>query len=80
LEKQNIRCGLASESQKHVLFGERADEQASVAIVPLIVEGRQLGVLGLGSRSELTYTRDQGHLFLERVGELVSGGLNRFLA
>ncbi|MGB0864967.1 MAG: DUF484 family protein [Granulosicoccaceae bacterium] len=78
LQNRKIRCGLASEMQKQVLFGERASDQASVAIVPLIA-GRELGLLSLGSRSELTYTRDQGHLFLERVGQLVSSGVNRFL-
>lgn len=78
LQNRKIRCGLASEMQKQVLFGDRAEAQASVAIVPLVA-GRELGVLSLGSRSELTYTRDQGHLFLERVGQLVSSGVNRFL-
>lgn len=78
LKNRKIRCGLASEMQKSVLFGDRAEEQASVAIVPLVA-GRELGILSLGSRSELTYTRDQGHLFLERVGQLVSSGVNRFL-
>lgn len=78
LQDRRISCGLANDSQKKMLFGDCADAQKSVAIVPLVA-GRELGILALGSCNESTYTRDQGHLFLGRVGELMSSSISRFV-
>ncbi|MEM9601558.1 MAG: DUF484 family protein [Pseudomonadota bacterium] len=70
-----IRCGLASEGQLTFLFGD-ADAVGSSAIAPLRTD-RWLGVLALAAQDPTVFTRDQGHLFLQQVADLVGAAFGR---
>ncbi len=68
--KRNF-CGSMADEQNAYLFGEHADEVASVAFVPLHTTA-PLGVLALGSRDIARFHQGMGTLFLEQLGELVT--------
>lgn len=67
-------CGEVTRQQEHALYGERAEQVASSALVPLR-SGRALGLIGLGSREAGHFHAAMGTLFLAQLGELVSAGV-----
>lgn len=71
-------CGDVTDQQQHALFGGRAEQLASSALVPLRT-GRALGLIGLGSTDPGHFRPDMGTLFLGQLGELVSAGVARHL-
>lgn len=59
------------------LFGERAGEIGSVAIVP--IERKALsGVLVLGSHEPQRFTSGMATTYLKRIGELIASALGRY--
>jgi hypothetical protein len=70
LESGRPRCGRSRDSQRDFLFGEYADEAASVALVPL-VPPEPVGILGLASRDPEHFHPGKSLDFLGRFGELV---------
>ena len=67
-------CGNLAPRQKAYLFGERADEMASGAILPLC-EGRKnncIGLLGIGSADPKRFHPDMGTVFLAHLGTVAA--------
>ncbi len=64
-----------------VLFRENASEAASCAVIPLPDDsGGVLGVIGLGSTDRSRFNHAMGTIYLDRLGELISTGLQRLKA
>lgn len=73
--KQKIPvCGRSSAEQNAFLFGNKAEQITSAAVIPLVA-GADLGLLGLGSREDDRFQSSMGTEFLTRMGELVSAAL-----
>ncbi|MDH3342324.1 MAG: DUF484 family protein [Gammaproteobacteria bacterium] len=73
--KQKIPvCGRSSDEQNKFLFGDRAEEVKSAAVIPLVA-GAELGLLGLGSSESGRFQKTMGTEFLTQMGELVSAAL-----
>ncbi|MEM7377504.1 MAG: DUF484 family protein [Pseudomonadota bacterium] len=70
-----IRCGLASDAQLAFLFDDPSTVGSS-AIAPLGTD-RWFGVLALAAADPAVFTRDQGHLFLQQVADLVGAAFGR---
>lgn len=67
-------CGDLSPTQKNYLFGSRADEMASGAILPLC-EGRRsdcIGLLGIGSTDPKRFHSEMGTVFLAHLGAVAA--------
>lgn len=67
-------CGDLSPTQKSYLFGSRADEMASGAILPLC-EGRKsdcIGLLGIGSTDPERFHSEMGTVFLAHLGAVAA--------
>lgn len=74
LKQKNPVCGRSSAQQNEFLFGEKAGEVISAAVIPL-VSGADLGLLGLGSSETNRFQSSMGTEFLSQMGELVSAAL-----
>jgi uncharacterized protein YigA (DUF484 family) len=72
-------CGPNDNFEAVKWFGEGAPQVRSVALVPLRELDQTFGMLALGSEDLLRFYPDMGTLYLNRIGELVSAGLLRFL-
>jgi uncharacterized protein YigA (DUF484 family) len=71
------RCGKIRDSQREFLFRGDADEIGSAALVPL-GEGAELGFLAVGSVDSDRFHPGMSLDFLARLGDLVTGSLQRF--
>lgn len=74
LKHKNPVCGRCTEEQRQFLFAENADGVASAAVIPLVA-GADLGLLGLGGRTDDRFQSSMGTEFLTQIGELVSAAL-----
>lgn len=72
-------CGPNDNFEAVKWFGEGAPLVRSVALVPLRELDQTYGMLALGSEELLRFYPDMGTLYLNRIGDLVSAGLLRFL-
>lgn len=61
-----------------IWFGDKAPELSSYAYVPLRAE-QPFGMMVLASRDAARFTPEMGTLYIQRLGELVSMALRRFL-
>lgn len=77
LSASRPRCGQIRDSQRDFLFGRDTDEVGSAALLPL---GEQacLGLIGIGSINADHFHPAMSIDFLIRIGELVSGALERW--
>lgn len=73
----SARCGKIRDSQREYLFQHDADEIGSAALVPL-GEGAEIGFLAVGSTDTERFHPGMSIDFLTRLGELVTGSLQRF--
>jgi len=74
LKHKNPLCGRCSEEQKDFMFGDKADQIGSAAVIPLVA-GENLGLLGLGAQEQDRFQPSMGVEFLTQIGELVSAAL-----
>lgn len=72
-------CGPNANFEAVAWFGETGHAVKSVALVPLRELDQTYGMLALGSEDLLRFYPDMGTLYLNRIGDLVSAGLLRFL-
>jgi len=63
-------CGRLKTAQLEYLFGERAPEIKSAALIPLAAE-EAIGFLAVGSRDAERFLLAMGTVFLTRLGELI---------
>ena len=77
LEGSGPRCGQVRDSQRTFLFRGDAEDVGSVALVPL---GNKAGIgfLAIGSVDANRFHPGMSIDFLARVGDLISGALNRY--
>jgi uncharacterized protein YigA (DUF484 family) len=77
LKGSGPRCGQVRDAQRTFLFKADADDIGSVALVPL---GNKAGIgfLAIGSVDANRFHPGMSIDFLTRVGDLVSGALNRY--
>lgn len=71
-------CGALSDSQVQALFPDHEPAPASAAMVPLGFHGVH-GALVLASTEPEHFVPEQGALFLELMGELLTTALRRYL-
>jgi hypothetical protein len=76
--RRQVVCGQLTEAQTQALFGERADEVGSVALLPL-KSTRNLGLLALAHGDQWRFHPAKGMLFLTQLGELLSQRLSAVL-
>jgi len=74
LKQKNPVCGRSSAEQNTFLFGDKAGQITSAAVIPL-VSGADLGLLGLGSSESDRFQASMGTEFLSQMGEMVSAAL-----
>jgi uncharacterized protein YigA (DUF484 family) len=77
LKGSGPRCGQVRDSQRKFLFRGDAEDIGSVALVPL---GNKAGIgfLAIGSVDANRFHPGMSIDFLARVGDLISGALNRY--
>lgn len=74
IAKRRPSCGELAPGQLNFLFGERAGDTASVALIPLDA-GAEEGLLAIGSTDPDRFHPGQAMDFLSRLGEVVSHSL-----
>lgn len=79
MAKRRPSCGTLPHSQLDFLFGEQANDTASVALIPLNA-GQLEGVLAIGSRDRDRFHSGKGLDFLTRLGDIVSHALQAVTA
>lgn len=77
LEGSGPRCGRVRDAQRTFLFRGDAEDIGSVALVPLGSHA-SIGFLAIGSVDANRFHPGMSIDFLARVGELISGALNRY--
>lgn len=76
LDGSGPRCGQVRDAQRNFLFRGDAEDIGSVALVPLGSKA-SIGFLAIGSVDAKRFHPGMSIDFLTRVGDLVSGALNR---
>ena len=71
------RCGQVRDAQRSFLFKADAEDIGSVALVPLGNKA-SIGFIAIGSVDSKRFHPGMSIDFLTRVGELISGALNRY--
>ena len=71
-------CGPSGNAEAASWFGEAASHVRSVALMPL-KEKNCFGMLALGSEDVLRFYPEMGTLHLQRLGEMASAALGRFV-
>jgi uncharacterized protein YigA (DUF484 family) len=77
LKGSGPRCGQIRDTQRDFLFGKETDEIGSAALVPL-GDKSATGFLAIGSADSDRFHPGMSIDFLGRLGELVSGALQRY--
>ena len=77
--ERRVHSGRLGAAQLEALFGERAGEVGSVALLPLKAT-QNIGLLALGHPDERRFHPGKGLLFLTQLGELLSQRLAAVLA
>jgi uncharacterized protein YigA (DUF484 family) len=77
LKGSGPRCGQVRDSQRTFLFRTAAEDIGSVALVPLGNKA-DIGFLAIGSVDAKRFHPGMSIDFLTRVGDLISGALNRY--
>ncbi len=77
LKGNGPRCGQVRDAQRSFLFKADADDIGSVALVPLGSKAG-IGFLAIGSVDSNRFHPGMSIDFLTRVGDLISGALNRY--
>ena len=71
-------CGRLQAEKLDFLFGARAEEVHSSALLPLKDGEAQMGMLAIGSADPNRFHPGMGTLFLKLIAETVSAGIARF--
>jgi uncharacterized protein YigA (DUF484 family) len=77
LKGSGPRCGQVRDAQRNFLFKADAEDIGSVALVPLGNKA-SIGFLAIGSVDSNRFHPGMSIDFLTRVGDLISGALNRY--
>jgi uncharacterized protein YigA (DUF484 family) len=77
LDGSGPRCGQVRDAQRNFLFRGDAEDIGSVALVPLGSKA-SIGFLAIGSVDAKRFHPGMSIDFLTRVGDLISGALNRY--
>lgn len=77
LKGSGPRCGQVRDAQRNFLFKGDAEDVGSVALLPL-GDKTSIGFLAIGSVDANRFQPGMSIDFLIRVGELISGALNRY--
>jgi uncharacterized protein YigA (DUF484 family) len=77
LKGSGPRCGQVRDAQRNFLFKADAEDIGSVALVPLGNKA-SIGFLAIGSVDSNRFHPGMSIDFLNRVGDLVAGALNRY--
>lgn len=76
--KRQPVCGRLRPRQQVFLFGDAGASIKSAVLIPLC-EGREIGVLALGSANETRFYPGMGTIFISQLGDLVARALSRYL-
>ena len=77
-DSSQTSCGSLSEMQNQFLFREHAFKVKSAAAVPL-VKGETIGLLAIGSYDSEYFQSNQGTLFLDYIGQVLSRVVSHLL-
>lgn len=72
-----IHCGPLNDEQKHILFGEQAQDILSAVVLPLSVDSpladqsHSFGLLAIGSEQEERYYQGMGTVFLDYLAAML---------
>lgn len=72
-------CGRLRPDQLGELFGESAANVGSVALLPLVNEGRTIGGLAIGSHSADRFNAEMGTAYLDHLAELIAHRIAPYL-
>lgn len=72
-------CGTNTNFEALAWLGNTAEPITSVALVPLSLSNKTIGLLILASPDEKRFNPEMGLLYLKRMGELVSTAILRFI-
>ncbi len=70
LKNRKATCGVLRSEEMSYLFGDDAGDVGSAAVMPLH-NGRELGVIAVGSRDPNHYSSNMGTLFLAHIAEVL---------
>lgn len=76
---QHPRCGPAMPGEILEWFGDDADKLRSWALIPLRRDAQVFGMLALGSEDPQRFFPEMGTLYVERIGDLVSAAVLRYI-
>jgi uncharacterized protein YigA (DUF484 family) len=71
LSSNQPKCGRPTLAQAKFLFGEKATDVKSCAIIPMVFT-RIEGIIAIGSRDERRFHYSMGNLFLTQISEVIA--------
>ena len=77
-EDKRLQCGRLSDEQIKLLFADEAENIGSGAVIPL-ADTHVFGLMGIGGRDEQRYHPGMGTEYLQKLADLVSAAVKRFL-
>ncbi len=74
LDHRKSICGALSPSQRHILFGNQADEIASAIAIPLCEQNKNpcIGLIAVGSVDPHRYHPEMGTVFVNHLGAVIN--------
>ena len=78
MSDKRIQCGRLSKEQIKLLFANDAENIGSGAVVPL-ADANVFGLMGIGGRDAQRYHPGMGTEYLQKLADLVSAAIKRFL-
>ncbi len=69
---EHTHCGKPIKSQLECLFGDLAESVKSTALCPIMMNGRQLGILAIASRERHYFNVNLDTLFLDFIGNVIA--------
>ncbi len=78
-DMQRPACGPAVPGEILLWFGEPGDYLKSWALIPLRRDAQVFGMLALGSEDPQRFFPEMGTLYVERIGDMVSAAVRRYI-
>lgn len=72
-------CGRLKQAQREFLFETMAQKVASVAMLPIVIDGQGMGLLAVGSCNEQRFRAGMGTAYLSHLSMFLSAIISKFL-
>ena len=80
LKDMRPMCGRMKQAQRDYLFQDNSSKVASVALLPISLKSKSIGLMAIGSYDEQRFRAGMGTVYLSHMCSFISKTLERYLA